>query len=81
MELACVHPPRDRQGDGDGAVGVWQKAIRICDDPLACGIAPSRGIDGRNRYVDAVRIAAGLASESAEVKAIATARIENDVAR
>ena len=80
-EFARIHPRRDRQDDRERAVGVRHEAIGIGHDPLAFGVAPRRGIHGRNRDVDAMRIEAGLASEAAEVETVAAAGIENDVAR
>ncbi len=47
-EFARIHPRRDRQDEGEGPAGIRHKAIGIRHDPLALGVAPRRGVDGRN---------------------------------
>jgi hypothetical protein len=80
-EFARIHPRGDRQDDGERAVGVWQEAIGIGDDPFAFRITPRRGINSRRRDVDAMRIEACQACKAAEVESVTAARIENDIAR
>ncbi len=69
----------DRTSENDRA-GVRHESIGIGDNPLAFGIAPGRGIHGRNGDVDSMRIEADPAREGAEVEPVATAGIENNVA-
>jgi len=78
-EFGRVHAGRNRQDDRERAVVVRHDAISIGHDPLASRVAPCRGINGRNRDVDAMCIEAGLVSEGAEVETVTAAGIENDV--
>ncbi len=79
-EFAGIHPRGDRQDDRERAIGVRHEAISIGHYALATWVASRRGINGRNRNVDTMRIEAGLASKGAEVETVAAAGIKNDVA-
>ena len=76
-----IHSRCDGEDDGEGPVGVRHEAIGIGHDPLAARITARRGIHGWNRDVDAVRGEASLLGEGTEMEAVATAGVENDVAR
>lgn len=79
-EFHRIHTRRDRQNDGERPIRIGHHAIGIRNYPLAVRVAPRGCVNGRDRDIDPMRIAPGIALESAEVETIAAAGIENHVA-
>ena len=79
-EFACIHPPRDRQGNRERAIRVRHCTVGIGHHPLALRIAPCRGINGRDRDIHAMPFQAGLSGKGAKVKAVTATGIKNNIA-